>query len=432
MTSLLDANDKAGGYPQSYYAASVAQPDACAALSGDIRADVCVIGAGFTGLSAALHLAGAGADVALIDAHLAGWGASGRNGGQLGSGQRVEQPELEKMVGRDNARAMWEIAEKAKSLVHDLCVDHAIACDLKPGIIHVNHRARYDCESLHLVEHMQRHYAYNLTYLAPDDCREIVRSPSYSAGVLDEGAGHLHPLKFALGLRKAALGAGVRLYENTRAVSVDADAGVVQTQTGAIQAEHIVLAGNGYLEGLAGEVERHVMPINNYIIATEPLSEAQVAGILSRDVAVADSKFVVNYFRLSDDRRLLFGGRESYGYRFPADIAGFVRKAMIGIFPQTREIGVDYGWGGTLAITMNRIPFLRKLASRVWNASGYSGHGVAMATMSGKLSADAIRGQTGGFDVMASVDVPPFPGGPKFRSPLLVAAMLWYSLRDRL
>jgi gamma-glutamylputrescine oxidase len=174
------------------------------------------------------------------------------------------------------------------------------------------------------------------------------------------------------------------------------------------------------------------MPVNNYIIATEPMPAEIARSLISEDIAVADSKFVVNYFRFSADNRLLFGGRESYGYRFPADIKPFVRKAMIDIFPQTNEMGIDYGWGGTLAITMTRLPYLRALGRRLWNASGYSGHGVAMATMSGKIIADAIVGQTGDFDVMSRIKAPAFPGGTRFRNPLLVAAMLWYSLRDRL
>lgn len=399
-------------------------------MDGDGEADVCVIGAGFTGLSAALHLAERGHSVVVLEAHRIGWGASGRNGGQVGSGQRIEQPELEEMFGQDRARALWEIGEAAKALVKDLVARHDIACALKPGIIHANHRARYDKGSAEFVDHMNRHYGTALSYLDPRALQGLVRSPRYSGGVLDPEGAHLHPLDFVRGLARAAEAAGVTIHEMTEVTHVG-EGGAI-TALGRVSAEHVILACNGYLGALQGEVARHVMPINNFIIATEPLGADRAADLLTRDVAVADSKFVVNYFRLSEDRRLLFGGRESYGYRFPRDIKGFVRKAMIDIFPQARDLRIDYGWGGTLAITMNRLPHLRRLAGGIWTAGGYSGHGVALATMSGKLIADAIEGDARGFDVMAELETPAFPGGAAWRHPLLIAAMLWYGLRDRI
>lgn len=433
MPSLLFANDAPGAYADSYYTASVTPDPPRACLKGTVRADVCVIGAGFTGLSAALHLAQAGLRVVVLDAQRAGWGASGRNGGQLGSGQRIEQPELEDMLGIDHARALWDISEAAKALVRDLAAHHDIACDLKPGVIHTNHRARYDREAAELVAHMNESYGTSLEYLAPDQCREIVRSPRYSAGVLDMSAGHLHPLKFALGLARAAEAAGAVIHENSPVTKVeDGATKQVKTAEGQVHADTVVLAGNGYLEGISDPVARHVMPINNFILATAPLTEAQRNSILTRDIAVADSKFVVNYYRFSADGRLLFGGRESYGYRFPKDLRSFVRKAMVDIYPQSADWRIDYGWGGTLAITMNRMPYLRQVAPGIWNGSGYSGHGVAMATMSGKILADAVAGEMTQFDAMAKVPARRFPGGPRLRQPLLMLAMLWYSLRDRL
>lgn len=430
---LLTANERWGEFPPSYYVASALPVPDRKRLNGDIRADVCVIGGGFTGLSAALHLAEAGLSVALLEAHRIGWGASGRNGGQLGAGQRKEQPELEAAYGMDQAKAMWEIARESVALVKDLVARHKIKCALKPGIIHANHRKRYDAEALELVDHMSRHYDYDLRFLPPDELAAEVRSPRYSAGVLDMEAGHLHPLQFARGLGTAAEVAGAQIFEMSEVLSIErGEKTAVRTAHGRVIADHVVLGCNGYLDGLEDRVGRHVMPINNFIIATERMDDAQMRAILAHEYAVADSKFVVNYFRFSQDRRLLFGGRESYGYRFPADIKSFVRKAMVDIFPQTEDLKIDYGWGGTLAITMNRLPYLRRLAPNVYNGSGYSGHGVGMATMSGRIMAEAILGQAGRFDVMSAIEAKGFPGGASLRSPLLVAAMLWYSLLDRI
>ena len=430
MLNLLYANEKAGEFPPSWYAQSARPGPNCPSLQGEVSADVCVIGAGFTGLSAALHLAERGYSVVVLEAHRVGWGASGRNGGQLGSGQRLEQPELEAKFGMDAARAMWQISEDAKALVKDLVARHKIDCALKPGIIHANHRKRYDTDARDLVDHMARHYDYDLKYLDPDALRAEVNSPRYSAGTLDLGAAHLHPLNFARGLAKAVVHAGGQIFELSEVTKVAA--GRVDTQTGHVRAKQVVVACNGYLGGIVENVPTRVMPINNFIIATEPLSDVQVRDLIPNDFAVADSKFVVNYFRFSEDRRLLFGGRESYGYRFPKDIRAFVRKAMVDIFPQTRDLAVEFGWGGTLAITMSRLPYLRRLRADMWSASGYSGHGVGLATISGRIIADAIDGDMARFDVMAAIPAQRFPGGTAMRHPLLVAAMLWYSLRDRL
>ncbi|MFA5538446.1 MAG: FAD-binding oxidoreductase, partial [Gemmobacter sp.] len=195
-------------------------------------------------------------------------------------------------------------------------------------------------------------------------------------------------------------------------------------------AGHVVLACNGYLGGLEPQVAARVMPINNFIIATEPLG-GRATEILSEPVAVADTRFVVNYWRLSEDGRLLFGGGESYGYRFP-DIVRTVRRPMLQVYPQLADARIDHAWGGTLAITMNRLPCFARPHPNVLSASGYSGHGVAMATMAGKVLAEAVAGRAGRFDLMAGLPAARFPGGGALRWPLLVLAMTWYSLRDRL
>ena len=431
--NLLFSNDRPGQYPNSWYAATATALPECPPLRGETRADVCVVGAGFTGLSAALHLAEAGYDVALIEAHRVGFGASGRNGGQLGSGQRVDQEKLEKLVGPDDAMTLWHQAEDAKALVKSLVARHAIDCHLKPGIAHACFSAREMAEEHAYAQHLRTRYGYDqITDLDADGLRAICPSPAYHGGTLDMGAAHLHPLAFALGLARAAQAAGVRIYERTEVHHIDRGAQpVVRTDKGRVQADHVILACNGYLGGLDRKVAARVMPINNFILATEPLGD-DAAKVLTRDIAVADTRFVVNYFRLSHDNRLLFGGGESYGYRFPRDIEATVRKPMQQIFPHLGEIRADYTWGGTLAITMRRMPYLVRLAPNMLSASGYSGHGVGNATHAGKLMADVIAGQSQGFDTMARVPALPFPGGPGLRAPLLVLAMTWYATRDRL
>ncbi len=430
---LLYSNDQRGAYPDSWYAATATPLERFAPLRGETRADVCVIGAGYTGLSAALHLAEAGMDVVLLEAHRVGFGASGRNGGQLGSGQRMHQDDLERLVGAAEAARLWQLGEEAKDLVKALIARHGIDCDLKPGVAWTGSTAS---EVAHLHEYarmLQDRYGYDaLDILDAEGCHALCPSPDYKGGVLDRGAAHLHPLNFALGLARAAAAAGVRIFEDTHVHHVEErQPATVRTDKGRVVADHVVLACNGYLGGLNRKVAARVMPINNFIVATQPLG-AEADRVLTRDVAVADSKFVVNYFRLSADGRLLFGGGESYGYRFPSDIRAVVRKPMLKVFPHLRDVPLDYAWGGTLAITMKRMPFLARLASNVLSASGYSGHGVGTATHAGQLMALAIRGQSEGFDTMARVPAPAFPGGPALRTPLLTLAMTWFAMRDRL
>ena len=430
--NLLYSNDTQGAFPRSWYAATAHERTPAPQLRGDAAADICVVGGGFTGLSAALHLAERGYSVALIEAHRVGFGASGRNGGQLGSGQRVEQTDLEKMVGDAEARKLWELAENAKDLVKQLISKHNIDCDLKPGIAHATFSASETAHEHAYVEHLQSRYGYDqITALSEEALSAVCPSPRYKGGSLDMGAAHLHPLNYALGLARACEKAGVTFYENTHVHHIEDGAKVtVRCDTGRVLADHVILAANGYLGGLNRRVAGRVMPINNFIAATEPLGE-DAARVLTKDIAVADSKFVVNYFRLSSDNRLLFGGGESYGYKFP-DIDKTVRKPMIDIYPHLKNIRFDYTWGGTLAITMKRLPYLARLAPNILSASGYSGHGVGTATQAGKLMADAIAGEATGFDTMARIPNTPFPGGAALRTPLLTLAMTWYALRDRL
>ncbi|MHA7774054.1 NAD(P)/FAD-dependent oxidoreductase [Roseibium sp. M-1] len=433
---LLTANDTPGQHAPSYYAATATRQTAYPVQEGAQSCSVCVIGGGYTGLSAALHLAERGIDVILLEANRIGWGASGRNGGQVGSGQRMDQHVLEERHGKSHARLLWDLAEDSKALVKHLIAKHQIACDYTPGVLHADHRNSFVEESRDYVEHLRLVYGYeDIRFVAPDEIGDLVGSPRYYGGSLDMGAGHLHPLNFALGLGAAAEAAGARIFEETKVTALDGKGTGrldVKTEHGEVRADHVILACNGYLGRLDRETAAHVMPINNFIVATEPFSEDEAKKIIRDNVAVADSKFVINYFRLSADRRLLFGGGENYGYRFPEDIKTFVREPMLEIFPQLEDVGIDYGWGGTLAITPKRMPYFSRPAPNMLTAGGYSGHGVAMATLGGQVMAEAVAGTAGRFEVFERLNVPAFPGGDRLRFPLLVLAMTWFSLRDKL
>ena len=426
--NLLDANDAPGRLPPSWYAATAEAPPEAPPLGGETRADVCVVGGGFTGLSAALALAEAGADVVLVEAQRVGFGASGRNGGQAGTGQRLDQIELEALVGRDAARALWAIGLEAVAECRRLVERCAPEAGWTPGVAHVDRLRRRLGHHAALVERMREGYGYGaLELLDGEGAARLTGSERFVGGVLDGGAGHLHPLRLAFGLARAAAAAGARVFERTRAVRL-LPGPAVETDGGRVACDQVVLAANGYHGGLSRAVAARVMPINNFVVATEPLGGAMP---LARPVAVADGDFVVNYWRPSEDGRLIFGGGESYGYRFPADIAAVVRPRLERIYPQLRGVGITHAWGGTLAITRSRLPHVAREGA-VWSSAGYSGHGVALACLMGRIVAEAIGGDARRFEIMAAAPTPRFPGGGRLRAPLLALAMGWFAARDRL
>lgn len=435
-TSLLYKNDRAVGlYPSSYYAATAVGMVDRPALTETVEADICVIGAGFTGLSTALHCAERGRSVVVVDAHRAGWGASGRNGGQAGVGQRIEQDELEDLIGLDDAREAYRIGVEAPLLVQELAAKHDIPIGYKPGLLYTNHRVRFDRHSRDYVRKLNDEYDYQqIRFVDREELPEMLGAAGCFGATLDMGGGHCHPLNLALGLARAAEGAGARIYEQSAVVKVEqGDPHLVQVGSGgSVRAKTIVYACNGYLCGLEPRTSARVMPINSFVVATEPLSEEVARSLIRDDVAVADSRFVVNYYRLSEDRRLLFGGGETYGYKFHGRINEFVTKPLLSLFPQLKDVRINYGWGGTLGITMPRLPDFAELGRGVYSMSGYSGSGLAMATRSGKVFADMMDGNDKDFRVMQRIPTPAFPGAGRWRQPLLFAAMTWYALRDRL
>lgn len=422
------------GHPDSYYAATATGVVDYPQLQGNERADVCVIGGGFTGVSAAINLAEAGYDVVLLEAERIGFGASGRNGGLIGSGQRKDVLELESQFGTGMARQLWDFAEAAKAEIRHRVQKHDIACDLQKGQVEGIHKASYCGWPAELADALAQRYDYpHCRALSREQVREMVATKTFLEGFWDGEAATLHPLNYVVGLARAASDAGVRIFENSRVAKYTRrDPALITTAHGSVEASFVVLACNGYLGKLERRVAGKIMPINNFMIATEPLGEARAHELISGRFGVHDTRFVVNYFRLSDDHRLLFGGGENYRPGFPRDVSGFVRPYMLRLFPQLEDVAVDYAWGGTLSVTVNRLPHLGRLPPNLFFAQGYSGHGVSVSNFAGKIIAEAIAGTAERFDVMASLPTHTFPGGTLLRYPGMVLGMMYYSLKDRL
>ena len=416
----------------SYYDATANTRAPHPSLQSHERADICIIGAGYTGLSSALHLAQRGYKVIVLEAELVAFGASGRNGGHVGIGQRSDQADLEDKLGHDAASVLWDMGLEAVDTVKALISDHDIKCDLKHGDMHLAHKTRL-CDGLkEEVEFLADRYNFtDMEYIPQERLSEFVGSDGFYAGIWDKASCHLHPLNYALGLADAAVKAGVTIYEHSRVLSYGGAPLVIKTGEGQVTATEIILACNGYIEKLEPKINGYIMPINNFVLATEPLSDELANAIIPKDTSMADSRFVINYWKLSADNRLVFGGGENYRRGFPKDIKNFVRKYMLQIYPQLGSTKIDYGWGGTLAITMNRLPHFGRVEDNIWHMQGYSGHGVPTATFAGKLVAEAISGKLERFDVMAQLPTHKFPGGTLLRWPGMVSAMLYYSLRDR-
>ena len=420
-------------YPESYYTATMNRRQDYPALQGELRADVCVIGGGYTGLSSAIHLAERGYTVALLEAERIGWGASGRNGGQCSVGQRKAQDDLEELYGKEEARRLWDLGVEAVAVVRDLITRFGIDCDLKRGCLQTALKHSDAAWYRHYAEHMQSEYGFHMRYLEGEELEHLSGTDVFCGGLVEYASAHLHPLNFALGLADAASRLGVQIFENSRVGNYDrARPTRVTTGQGSVTADYVVLGCNGYLERLEPRVAGKIMPLNNFIIATEPLSEERQRSINPEDVCAYDAKFVVNFWKLTGDGRMLFGGGENYTRRFPSDIKSFVRKRMLPLYPQLADARIDYGWGGTLAVTMNRMPSFGRLDPDVFYALGFSGHGVQMATLAGKLIAEAVAGTAERFDVMARIPSPTFPGGTLLRWPGLVVGMLYHALKDRL
>ena len=415
----------------SYYAATANAWQRQPQLVGPHIADVVVVGGGFTGLSAALACAEKGLSVILLEAETVGFGASGRNGGQLIPGLRWGVRDIDAAFGRERAKAIFDMTWSAGDRVRDRIATHNIACDLKPGHLEAACKPAHFVDMQREADMLARDFGWDsIRIVPPGGMAEHINGGSYHGGLYDDKGGHFHPLNYALGLGGAAMAAGVRIFEQSRVVGLSTASGVVATTVlGSITASHAVLATDAWMGEVAPATGRFTVPIMNCNIATAPLPDAD--GLLPSDAAVADSRFVLNYFRLSADKRMIFGGGERYRQTPPTDVAAFVRRHMAAVFPSLAATPIDYAWGGAVAVTMNRLPHIGR-DGNIYFAHGFSGHGALMTTLAGEILAEALIGSVERFDVFANLPSRPFPGGRLLARPLATIGLLWYALRDRL
>jgi gamma-glutamylputrescine oxidase len=423
---------------QNYYYLSTPRPAPHAALAGEQRFDACVVGGGISGLSAALHLAERGMRVALLEAKFIGYGGSGRSGGQSIFGYACEMSTLEKAVGAADARRLWDFSVDGLRLQRELISRHGIECDYTSGHMIVGLKPRHDRALRAELDTLAMRYDYHsLRFIGRDELRSIIASERYSSALYDANGGHLHPYRYTLGMGRAAEAAGVRIFENSWvthlevAQSAAADS-LAHTSRGTIRARHLLVAGGALLGRLVPALQKKLMDIGTYIAITQPLGEERARSLISNNAAAADMNWILDYFRLTADHRLLFGGRVSYSGIDPFDSAQVLRKRIARVFPQLTEARVEYAWGGFLDITLNRAPHFGRLGPNAYFVQGLSGHGMVISGMAGKLVSEVIGGTADRFDIFTRIPHRDFPGGTWFRRPALVLAMLWFRILDLL
>jgi gamma-glutamylputrescine oxidase len=423
----------------SYYAATAVRETAFPALQGPAVCDVAVVGGGLAGLSAALELRQRGLDVLLLEAQQVGYGASGRNGGQAIHGLACEQSTIEDQLGLDEARRVWAMSIEALDLLRERIREHRIDCDWRDGYLGLAVNARKGAELAAWADRIEAVYGYPLGRVAPGDISRWIASPRYHSGIHDPRSGHLHPLKYTLGLARAAAAAGVRIHEGSPVSALVPGAQpVLRTAAGDVRARQVLLAGNVYLHGIAPQLESRIMPVGTYIACSEALPRALADSLVPSRAAVCDTNFVLDYFRTTNDHRMLYGGRVSYSTVTPPNLAETMRRRMVHTFPQLASARVEYAWGGFVDISMNRAPDFGRLPAaagapqNVYYLQGFSGHGLALTGLAGRVVAEAMAGDASRFDVFARLKHRAFPGGALLRTPALVLGMAWYRLRDML
>jgi gamma-glutamylputrescine oxidase len=417
----------------SYYAATATRSQRHAPLSGAIRCDVAIVGAGLAGLSAALDLRERGLDVVVLEAREIGWGASGRNGGQAIHGLACGQDVIEAQLGLDASRQVWNMTIEALDLLRERIARHGIECDWRDGFLGVATSARKARALQDWADEIDAKYGYPLTRIAAPDLPAWIASDRYHGAIHDPRSGHLHPLKYVRGLARAAAEAGVRIFEHTEVTSLARTTGaMLKTAHGEVRADRVLLAGNVYLQDVAPALEARIMPVGTYIVCSEPLDPALADSLVPTRSAVCDTDFVLDYYRTTDDHRMLFGGRVSYSTRTPANLADSMRRRMVKTFPQLASAKIAYAWGGFVDITMNRAPDFGRIGDDVWYLQGFSGHGLALTGLAGRLVAEAMTADASRFDLFARLKHRAFPGGRALRTPALVLGMAWYRLKDLL
>ena len=423
-------------YVDSYYAASALAAPARLPLEGSVDCDVCVIGGGIAGCSAALHLAERGLTVVLLEEHRVGWGASGRSGGQALFGVAAGQAKLTRLIGAGGARAVWDVSVEALALLRSLIERFRIDCDWVNGYLLTAVKPRHERELQAEIAELRESCGYgSVRYVPRAELATLLATGRYLGALYDGNSGHLHPLNYTLGLGAAAESCGVRIFEGSRATSFSPAASArvrIATAAGEVRARHLVLCGNVYLGALAPALAAKIMGVSTYIVATEPLGAERARALITNNAATCDMNWVLDYFRRSADHRLLFGGRVNYSGLRSFDAPAATRARMLRVFPQLGDVRIDYAWGGDVDITLNRAPHFGRLAPNVYFLQGFSGHGIALTGIAGKLVAEAIAGTASRFDVFARIPHGNFPGGAALRRPALVLAMLYFRLRDLL
>ena len=420
----------------SFYRSSVEDLNSQDQLTSDIDVDICVIGGGLTGISSAINLSKKGYSVILCEARKIGWGASGRNGGQLGIGMRKDQFTIEKKLGLKHAKELWSLGLEAVEDVKNLIKENEIDCHLVNGVMSTACFEKDIDEYKFEIEHMAKNYDFEgYKFFNKEKIREEINSKMYLAGLLNSGSYHLNPLKLTLGLAKVAQKNKVKIFENTpiEKIREEGDRVQVMSKKGLIRANQVVVACNGYLDSILGSKKNKFMPINNYVVATEPLGEKRARELIKNNYAVCDTRFIIDYYRFSEDWRMIFGGGETFTSNFVKNATSFVSKRMIKVFPQLQNVKIDYSWGGTLAITVNRLPHFGTLMNnKVSYAFGYSGHGLALSVLAGKLIGENIHGDHERFKFFSDINHMSIPLGSIFRRPIYSSAILYYKIRDYL
>ena len=429
MTAIHNDN-----YPASYYFASLNNSNSYPSLQGSLNVDICIVGGGFTGVASAVELAERGYKVVLLEQHKIGWGASGRNGGQIIRGIGHDLNGFKKTIGQEGINAITQLGRTANNIVIDRINKYKISCDLTMGYCDLATRSKHlksleeDYEILSASD-----YPHQITLLDSHELKnKVIGSENFIGGMEDKGSGHLHPLNLCTGEAKAAANLGVQIFENSSVEEIiQGDILTIKTAGGQILAKNLILAGNAYLGNLMPKISNKILPAGSYIIATEPLEEAVYQQLLPGNHAVCDLKIDLDYFRLSADKRLLFGGMCNYSGRDPKSIEAALKPKMLNVFPQLQGINIDYQWGGMIGIGANRLPQIGRLASNVYYAQAYSGHGVNITHVAAQLLAQAIDGPSEGFDTFAKVKHLTFPGGKHLRSPLLALGMMYHKMIDK-
>lgn len=419
---------------ESWYEATARRDAPLPPLEGDIEADVCVIGAGLSGCSTALHLAERGYKVVVLEAERIGHGASGRSGGQIIPGWAGGTDKLTAQLGKADARRVWGFSLEGIDLTRELIARNRIDCDLVWGHMHVALKPRQRQELLDMQREQEDDFGYRkLRFMERAETASWIASDRYVAGLHDSGAGHLHPLRYTIGVGKAAIAAGARIFEKSEVTNIRYGPTVtVTTANGSVRAKYLAICANVGNVDLSRRLARKLIGVASYIVATRPLDAARARALLRDNIAVADLNWVIDYYRLSADHRLLFGGRVSYSGLDPLGTARATKLRMLNVFPQLADIEIEYAWGGMIDITMSRLPNFGRLEPNAYYLQGYSGHGMVATTIAGRILAEAIAGQAERFDVFTRIKHHDFPGGKLFRRPTLVLAMTWFRLRDLL